>query len=86
MPSVVSLVDKVSRANDQLMERDQDGEERFLYVEREGGYEKRKVQVGRTTETRAEITQGLKPGERVVTEGVFVLKSESKKSELKGDD
>ena len=66
---------------------DEDGTDRFVYVEEGSGkYERRKVQVGRITDTMAEITGGLKPGERIVANGVFILKSESKKSELKGDE
>ena len=62
------------------------GADRFVYVETGAGFERRKVQVGRVTETTAEITDGLKPGEKVVVEGVFVLKSEANKDKLKGDD
>ncbi|MCW3099854.1 MAG: putative Co/Zn/Cd efflux system rane fusion protein [Chthonomonadaceae bacterium] len=62
------------------------GPDRFVYVETAKGYERRKVKVGHVTETAAEITDGIKPGEKVVVEGVFVLKSESQKDKLKGDD
>ena len=57
---------------------------RIVYVEEDSGYEKRAVGVGRTTGGRVEILSGVKPGERVVVAGVFVLKSEGKKAELKG--
>lgn len=62
---------------------EQDGQAR-LFVEEEGGFEARPVKVGRTTGTTAEIVDGLKPGDRVVVEGVFVLKSEAVKERLKG--
>lgn len=66
---------------------EEDGEERFVYVEKsEGKYERRKVQVGRNTKTMAEIKGGIKPGERVVTDGVFILKSEANKGQLKEQD
>lgn len=65
---------------------DEDGEERFVYVGKQGGYEKRSVKIGHATATTAQIVSGLKPGESVAVEGVFVLKSESKKDELKGDE
>ncbi len=65
---------------------DEDGDKRFVYVAKGGGYEKRAVQIGRTTQTTVQIVSGVQPGESVATEGVFVLKSESKKDELKGDD
>lgn len=64
---------------------DEDGDAHYLYVEEEGGYERRRVEVGRKTDTRAEILSGVKPDEKVVTAGIFVLKSESKKGQLKGD-
>ncbi len=65
---------------------EEDGADRFVYVEENGKYERRKVQVGRVTDTQAEIIGSLKAGERVVTEGMFVLKSEANKDKLKGDD
>ena len=64
---------------------DEDGEQRFVYVARGGGFEKRAVQLGRVTDTRTQIISGVQSGESVATEGVFVLKSESKKGEMKGD-
>lgn len=65
---------------------EEEGAERFVYVEENGKYERRKVQVGRTTETMAEITEGLKAGERVAVDGLFVLKSETNKDKLKGEE
>lgn len=65
---------------------DEDGDDRFIYIQQEGGYERRKVKTGRSSGSSIEIVDGLKSGERVVVEGAFVLKSESKKSELKGDE
>lgn len=63
---------------------DEQNGKQVVYVEEDGGYEKREVGVGRTTGGRAEILSGVKPGERVVVNGVFVLKSEARKDELKG--
>lgn len=65
---------------------DEHGDERHVYVEENGSFRPRPVQVGRRTDTSVEIVQGLKAGERIAVEGVFVLESESKKSELKGED
>lgn len=65
---------------------DTDGEKRFVYVAKDGGYEKRAVQIGRVADAKTQIVSGVQPGESVATAGVFVLKSESKKGELKGDD
>jgi cobalt-zinc-cadmium efflux system membrane fusion protein len=65
---------------------DEDGEERFVYVAMEGGYQKRTVTTGQVMGNRIEILSGVKAGEKVVTDGVFVLKSESKKDELKEEE
>ena len=66
---------------------DEDGEKRFLFVKTgDGVYEKREVTTGRSHDKRVEILAGVKPGEKVVSEGMFILKSESKKDELKGDE
>ncbi len=65
---------------------DEDGEDRFVYVAVEGGFEKRKVITGKTVGGMVEIASGVKAGERVVMDGMFVVKSESKKNKLKGDD
>ena len=66
---------------------DEDGEKRFVYVETgKDAYTKREVKIGRTSGTTVEIRSGVKAGENVATDGLFVLKSESKKDELKGDE
>jgi cobalt-zinc-cadmium efflux system membrane fusion protein len=63
---------------------EEDGERRFVYVQQEDGFKRQEVKIGRKTQTLVEITSGLKPGDRIAVEGVFVLKSEAKKEELKG--
>jgi cobalt-zinc-cadmium efflux system membrane fusion protein len=62
----------------------EEGDHRYVYVEENEGYETRKVRVGRVMAAMAEVRDGLQPGERVVVAGVFVLKSEGRKEELKG--
>ncbi len=62
---------------------EEDGADRLVYVKTGEGHMRRKVQIGRMSETAAEITEGIKPGEKIVVEGVFVLKSEANKSQLK---
>ncbi len=64
----------------------EDGDARFVFVEEGGGYERRDVTIGRTSGFLVEILSGVKAGEPVVTSGVFVLKSEGAKAELKGHD
>jgi cobalt-zinc-cadmium efflux system membrane fusion protein len=54
----------------------QEGEDRFRRVD---------VTLGRTTGENAEITGGLKPGDRVVVRGGFVLKSELLKDQMAGE-
>lgn len=62
----------------------EEGDERFVFVEENGGYERRDVTLGRTSNGMVEILSGVKAGEPVVTQGVFVLKSEGAKAALKG--
>ncbi len=62
-----------------------DGDERVLFVAEGGGkFERRTVRIGREQREMLEILDGLKAGERVVTKGAFVLKSQAQKDELKG--
>ncbi len=58
----------------------------FVFVDQGGKYEKREVVIGTRSGGFAEVKNGVKPGESVVVEGAFVLKSESKKDELKGEE
>jgi len=62
-----------------------EGESAFVYVaEAEGKYEKVAVKTGREQGKLMEILSGIDPGTKVVVEGVFVLKSQAQKDELKG--
>ena len=45
-------------------------------------FDVRPVQVGRTIAGRTEVQQGLRPGDRVVSRGAFILKSEFLKASL----
>jgi cobalt-zinc-cadmium efflux system membrane fusion protein len=51
-----------------------------------GRFARRPVETGHTFEGFTEILSGVKPGEIVVTEGSFVLKSEFAKAELAGEE
>ncbi|MHB8995156.1 MAG: efflux RND transporter periplasmic adaptor subunit [Armatimonadota bacterium] len=51
----------------------------------EGRYRKAVVQVGEASNGHHRVISGLKAGDEVVTEGSFILKSETKKSEM-GED
>lgn len=60
-----------------------EGEQRLVYVAiNDSSFVKRYVNVGRHQDKLVEITEGLQPGERVVTDGAFTIKSEFQKSEL----
>jgi membrane fusion protein, heavy metal efflux system len=52
-----------------------------VFVAEGEGFEPRTVTVGRMNGTQAEITNGLKPGERYVVKGAVVLKAELGKSQ-----
>lgn len=54
--------------------------------EAEGRFRKSPVKLGRRRGGFVEIVEGIDPGARIVVRGAFVLVSESKKSELKGDE
>jgi len=54
------------------------GEHQVVFVDRGNGYfEPRPVQIGAQADGRVEILSGLKPGERIVTSGNFLIDSES---------
>lgn len=66
---------------DSALQTDEDRE--VVFVALDGNrFEKRSVVPGIEQRSRVEIREGLKPGEKVVTEGSFVLKSEMLKGEL----
>ena len=55
------------------------GDRQTVFVDRGNGYyEPRDVHVGATRDGQVEIVSGLKPGERIVTSGNFLLDSESR--------
>ena len=51
-----------------------------------GVFVRRAVETGHTFEGFTEVLSGVKPGEAVVTEGSFVIKSEFAKSTLAAED
>ena len=64
---------------------DREGAQAFVYVPVDGEartYARRAVTLGEATGDRVEITAGLEPGERVVVDGVFALKSFRSRGEL----
>jgi cobalt-zinc-cadmium efflux system membrane fusion protein len=57
----------------------------FVPSSEEGAFEKRVVGRGRDLGGEIEILSGLKPGERVVVEGAFLLKAEAEKARGQGE-
>ncbi|HOV77528.1 MAG TPA: efflux RND transporter periplasmic adaptor subunit, partial [Sedimentisphaerales bacterium] len=47
-----------------------------LFVAEKDEFEKRPVTLGKDSDTYSQVTSGLKPGERYVTKGAFILKAE----------
>jgi len=55
------------------------GEKQVVFVDRGNGFfEPRNVQIGEQADGKVEIRTGLKPGERIVTSGNFLIDSESR--------
>jgi len=60
-----------------------DGESQIVFVALDGNkFEKRVVVLGEEQQGRVQVQDGLKAGEKIVTEGSFILKSEMLKGEL----
>jgi len=47
-----------------------------VFVQTDEGFEPKPVMLGRRSETHAEVTKGLQPGQRYVAKGAFTLKAE----------
>ncbi len=47
-------------------------------------YEHRQIRLGKRHDGKVEIVEGIRPGEQVVTQGSFILKSELMKAALAG--
>lgn len=67
--SAMALV--VPKAALQMLERDN-----VVFVRTDEGFEARKVTLGRQDSRVAEVTSGLKPGERIATANTFILKAD----------
>lgn len=63
-----------------------DGDKSYVFVKQGDKFDRREVTSGTVDVDFAEILDGLKEGEQVAVKGSFVLNSESKKDQLKGDD
>jgi cobalt-zinc-cadmium efflux system membrane fusion protein len=66
---------------DQALQSDEEGQ--MVFVARDGrNFDKRAVKVGLEQHGRVQVRVGLQEGEKVVTDGSFILKSELLKGEL----
>ena len=55
-----------------------DGDETFIFVEKDGKAEKRAVELGLESGIDVEIKNGLNPGDRLITEGIALLRNGTK--------
>ncbi|HOK13998.1 MAG TPA: efflux RND transporter periplasmic adaptor subunit, partial [Candidatus Kapabacteria bacterium] len=55
-----------------------DGDEKFVFVEKDGKAYKQTVKTGIESSIDIEITEGLNPGDRLITDGIFLLRNGSK--------
>ncbi len=62
------------------------GDESSVFVYEGKEFSKRSVEVGPSSGGFTEIVSGLKAGEKVVSAGLFVIESEFRKGELKGEE
>jgi cobalt-zinc-cadmium efflux system membrane fusion protein len=60
-----------------------DGNKKIVFIDKgNGGFEKREVSLGRQIDSFYQVIDGVKTGEKIVTKGSFLLKSEAQKGEL----
>lgn len=59
-----------------------DGGKTIVFVAEGEGFEKRPVELGPELQGYYPVRSGLQPGEKVVTQGAFVLKSESERGQM----
>ncbi len=75
---------KAFLVSDEAVVRDAGAEYVFIQLS-DTTFEQRKVVTGYSLDNRTEIKDGLKEGDRVVSRGVYYLKSELKKEEIGGE-
>jgi len=55
-----------------------DGDDKYVFVEKDGKAYKQAVKTGIESSIDIEITEGLNPGDHLITEGIFLLRNGSK--------
>lgn len=78
---VTTTLNDVVVVPDRAIQTDEDRQIVFVALDA-NRFQKRVVKLGMEQHGRAQIVEGLKPGEQVVTDGSFILKSEMLKGEL----
>ena len=64
-----------------------DGDDQIIFVAQDGNkFEKRVIKLGLEQEGQVQVLDGVKAGEKIVTEGSFILKSEMLKGEMGDND
>jgi Cu(I)/Ag(I) efflux system membrane fusion protein len=78
---VTTILSSVLQIPDDALQTD--GENQIVFVALDANkFEKRTVKLGLEQQGHIQVLDGLKPGERIVTQGSFILKSEMLKAEL----
>ena len=81
---VTTILQDVLLVRDSALQTD--GDDQIVFVALDGNrFEKRVVKLGLEQQGQVQVVEGVKAGEKVVTEGSFILKSEMLKAEL-GED
>jgi len=63
----------------------EEANKKYVFVVEGASYRKVDLRLGEASNGYHQVLSGLEAGDRVVTEGSFLLKSETKKSEMEGD-
>lgn len=64
-----------------------EADQSYLFVQTsDSTFERRDIVIGLASDNLVEVKEGIKDGEKIVTKGVFYLKSELKKDELEEDE
>jgi cobalt-zinc-cadmium efflux system membrane fusion protein len=76
-----TILDNVLLVEDDALQTDGESQVVFVALDK-NRFEKRVVKLGEEQQGRVQVLEGLKAGEKVVTQGSFILKSEMLKGEL----
>lgn len=78
---VTTVLEKVLLVTDSALQSEGDNQIVFVALD-DTKFEKRRVKIGMEQRGKLQVLEGVKEGEKVVTTGSFILKSESLKGEL----